>query len=193
MSGLHLFDERLREILTQRAPLIALPDPGRRQAAVLLPLFHDAGEYHLLLTKRTDTLKHHKGQVAFPGGSFEPTDGDLLQTALRESHEEIGIQPEHVTVLGRLDDLATFSTSFLIAPFVGIIPHPYPFRPNPVEVAVIFDVPLSLLSDPAVCRSYTRAREDGATIVDYEFYVGGHVIWGATARIIQQFLHIITG
>jgi 8-oxo-dGTP pyrophosphatase MutT (NUDIX family) len=187
----HLFDEHLREILAQRTPLILPPDPSRRQAAVLLPLFHQAGDYHVVFTKRTETLTHHKGQVSFPGGSFEPSDGDLLRTALRESQEEIGIRPEDVTVLGRLDDLPTFSTTFLITPFVGVIPYPYPFRANPAEVAVIFDIPLSVLSHSAVFRSYTRARQDGATIVDDEFHVGGHVIWGATARIIAHFLHVI--
>lgn len=191
MSLPHLFDDRLRDILSQRSPLILPADPACRQAAVLLPIFHHAGDYHVVLTKRTDTVKYHKGQVSFPGGSFEPADGDLLRTALRESHEEVGIHPQHVTVLGRLDDLPTFSTSFLIAPFVGMIPYPYPFRPNPVEVAVIFAVPLSVLGDANVFRSYSRAREDGATIVDYEFHVSGHVIWGATARIIQHFLQVI--
>jgi 8-oxo-dGTP pyrophosphatase MutT (NUDIX family) len=189
----HLFDDRLRDILAERTPLVLPPDPARRQAAVLLALFHTAGDYHLVFTKRTDTLKYHKGQVSFPGGTFEPADGDLLRTALRESHEEIGIDPEHVTVLGRLDDLPTFSTSFLIAPFVGVIPHPYSFRPNPLEVALIFDVPLTVLGDPTVSYTYTRSRQDGATIVDYEFHVGGHVIWGATARIVHHFLHVIQG
>ena len=133
-------DDRLRSILTQRVPVIVPPDPIRRQAAVLLPLFRNATDYHLLFTKRTETVRQHKGQVSFPGGSFEPADGDLQTTALRESYEEVGIQPEHVTILGRLDDLATFSTSFTISPFVGLIPYPYPFRPNPLEVAIVFDV-----------------------------------------------------
>ena len=126
-----------------------------------------------------------RARCRFPGGSFEPADGDLLTTALRESYEEVGIQPEHVSILGRLDDLPTFSTSFTISPFVGLIPYPYPFRPNPIEVAIVFDVPLSVLADPTVERRYIRARDDGATIEDYEFHVNGHVIWGATARIIQ--------
>ena len=117
--------------------------------------------------------------------------GDLLTTALRESHEEVGIRPEHVSILGRLDDLSTFSTSFTISPFVGLIPSPYPFRPNPIEVAVVFDAPLSVLADPTVGRTYIRARDDGATIEDYEFHVNGHVIWGATARIIRHFLTVI--
>ena len=165
----------------------------RRQAAVLLPLFKNATEYHLVFTKRTETLTHHKGQVAFPGGSFEPADGDLLTTALRESFEEVGICPEHVSILGRLDDLATFSTNFTISPFVGVIPYPYPFRPNPLEVAVVFDVPVSVLADPTVGCSYLRTREDGATIEDYEFHVNGHVIWGATARIVRHFLTVTSG
>jgi 8-oxo-dGTP pyrophosphatase MutT (NUDIX family) len=185
--------ERLRSMLIQRAPAICLPDASRRQAAVLLPLFKNATDYHLVFTKRTHTLKHHKGQVSFPGGSFEPADGDLLTTALRESYEEVGIQPDHVSILGRLDDLATFSTNFTISPFVGLIPYPYPFRPNPVEVAMVFDVPVSVLADPAVGRSYVRARDDGATIEDYEFSINGQVIWGATARIVRHLLSVMNG
>jgi 8-oxo-dGTP pyrophosphatase MutT (NUDIX family) len=189
----HPPDDPLRSILTRRVPFLLPPDATRRQAAVLLPLFKNATGYHLVFTKRTETLRHHKGQVSFPGGSFDPADGDLLNTALRESYEEVGIQPEHVSILGRLDDLSTFSTNFTISPFVGSIPYPYPFRPNPVEVAIVFDVPLSVFADPAVGRSYLRTRDDGATIEDYEFHVNGEVIWGATARIIRHFLSIIDG
>jgi 8-oxo-dGTP pyrophosphatase MutT (NUDIX family) len=160
---------------------------------VLLPLFQGTTDYHLVFTKRTDTVKHHKGQISFPGGSFEPADGDLLTTALRESYEEVGIQPDHVSILGRLDDLDTFSTNFTISPFVGLIPYPYPFRPNPLEVAMVFDVPVSVLADPTVGRRYVRARDDGATIEDYEFHIDGHVIWGATARIVRHFLALMNG
>jgi len=173
---------------------VLLPaDISRRQAAVLMPLFLHANEYHVVFTKRTDTLKHHKGQIAFPGGAFEPADGDLLATALRESYEEVGLQPSHVSLLGRLDDLATFSTNYTISPFVGLIPYPYPFRPNPLEVAVIFDVPLAVLADPRVGRCYIRGRDDGATIEDYEYHIDGHVIWGATARIVRHFLALMNG
>ena len=193
MSPYHAPDDRLRSVLTRRTPVIVPPDPTRRQAAVLLPLFRNATEYHLVLTKRTETVRHHKGQVSFPGGSFELPDVDLQTTALRESYEEVGIQPQHVSILGRLDDLATFSTSFTISPFVGVIPYPYPFRPNPLEVAIVFDASLSALADPTVQRRYVRARDDGATIEDYEFHVNGHVIWGATARIIHHFLSLIDG
>jgi 8-oxo-dGTP pyrophosphatase MutT (NUDIX family) len=177
----------------QRTPVILPPDATRRQAAVLLPLFKNATNYHLVFTKRTDTVKHHKSQVSFPGGSFEPADGDLLTTALRESYEELGIQPEHVSILGQLDDLPTFSTNFTISPFVGLIPYPYLFRPNPIEVAMVFDVPVSVLTDPTVGLRYIRARDDGATIEDYEFHVNGHVIWGATARIVRHLLSVMNG
>lgn len=193
MSASRLPDERLRSILSQRTPVILPPDATRRPAAVLLPLFKNATDYHLVFTKRTETLKHHKGQVSFPGGSFEHADGDLLTTALRESHEELGIQPEHVNILGRLDDLSTFSTNFTISPFVGLIPYPYLFHPDPIEVAIVFDVPVSLLADPTIGRRYIRARDDGATIEDYEFHVNGHVIWGATARITRHFLSVLHG
>ncbi len=191
MSAPHPADNSLQSVLMRHVPSILPPDASRRQAAVLLPLFKNATDYHLLFTKRTDTLRHHKGQIAFPGGSFEPADGDLLNTALRESYEEVGIQPEHVSILARLDDLSTFSTNYTISPFVGLIPYPYPFRPNPVEVAIVFDVPVSVWADPAVGRSYLRTRDDGATIEDYEFYVNGQVIWGATARIVRHLLSII--
>ena len=191
MSLCNSHDDSLRSILTQRVPVILPSDPARRQAAVLLPLFKNANDYHLVFTKRTETLTHHKGQVSFPGGSFEPRDGDLLTTALRESHEEVGIRPEDVSILGRLDDLSTFSTSFTISPFVGLIPYPYSFRPNPLEVAIVFDTPISVLADPTVGRKYIRARDDGATIEDFEFYINGHVIWGATARIVRHFLAVI--
>jgi 8-oxo-dGTP pyrophosphatase MutT (NUDIX family) len=189
----HSIADGLEKILQARTPLTLPPDPTRRQAAVLLPLFKPAAEYHLVFTKRTDTVKHHKGQVSFPGGAFDASDGDLLRTALRESYEEVGIRPEDVTVLGRLDDAPTFSSNFMITPFVGLIPYPYPFRANPIEVAMVFDTPLPVLADPAVCRCYVRTREDGATIVDYEYYANGHIIWGATARIIHHFLQLIEG
>jgi 8-oxo-dGTP pyrophosphatase MutT (NUDIX family) len=184
-------DGWLRTLLSQRSPVILSPDASRRQAAVLLALFKQDADYHLVLTKRTETLRLHKGQVSFPGGAHDPADGDLLTTALRESQEEVGIHPQDVTVIGRLDDLPTFSTSFLISSFVGLIPYPYSFRPNPLEVAAVFAVPLSVLADPAMTHTYTRSRDDGATIEDYEFHVGGHVIWGATARIIRHFLQVI--
>ena len=131
MTTLSAQDDDLHRIFARRTPLVLPPDPMRRQAAVLLPLLKGASDYHLVLTKRTETLRHHKGQVSFPGGTFEPADRDLLTTALRESYEEVGIHPKDVRVLGRLDDLATFSTSFLIAPFVGVIPHPYVFVQTP--------------------------------------------------------------
>ena len=193
MSPSQIPDVRPLLMLTQRVPLLLPPDITRRQAAVLLPLFQSATDYHLVFTKRTDTLKHHKGQISFPGGSFETADGNLLTTALRESYEEVGIQPDHVKILGRLDDLATFSTNFTISPFVGLIPYPYPFRPNPVEVAMVFDVPVSVLADPSMGCSYVRARDDGATIVDYEFHIDGHVIWGATARLVRHLLAVMNG
>jgi len=186
-------DVHLQSMLTQRLPLLLPYDITRRQAAVLLPLFQGTTDYHLVFTKRTDTVKHHKGQISFPGGSFELADGDLLTTALRESYEEVGIQPDHVRILGRLDDLDTFSTNFTISPFVGLIPYPYPFRRNPLEVAMVFDVPVSVLADPTVGRSYVRARDDGATIEDYEFHIDGHVIWGATACIVRHFLALMNG
>ena len=100
--------------------------PGRRLAAVLLPLYRHNGDYGVIFTKRSETVPHHQGQMSFPGGGYEAHDGTLRQTALRECQEEIGLQAAHVRVLGQLDDLLTSNSNYLVRPFVGTIPYPLP-------------------------------------------------------------------
>jgi 8-oxo-dGTP pyrophosphatase MutT (NUDIX family) len=164
---------------------------GLPRAAVLLPLYEKDGVQHLVLQVRTDLVEHHKGQISFPGGAQDPGDVDLLHTALRETEEEIGLQREDVEVLGQLDDIITI-TNFLVTPYVGRItrPAPYPFAPSGYEVAELLEVPLPHLLDPA---SYNpepvpwRDRLVGPPSYSY----GRHVIWGATGRILQQFLALI--
>lgn len=163
---------------------------GRRfaPAAVLVPLFLKGGEHHLLFTQRSSEVEHYKGHISFPGGAHDPQDGSPLVTALRESEEEVGLSPGDVEVVGGLDPIYSMSGGFLITPFVGLIPYPYPFRPRPVEVAHLLEVPLSHLLEPRCCRQ--EYRPDGR--LGYFFDYGEKVIWGATALITRQLLDIAT-
>ncbi len=155
-------------------------------AAVLLPLLHKDDELHILFTKRTQTVQAHKGQVSFPGGVRDPDDESLLETALREAQEEIGLRPKDVEILGALDPIPTVTTGFLVYTFVGQIPFPYPFQLNSREVAEILVVPFQFLADEAhwSWRSYQAHNQPfQAYFVTY----GDHRIWGATARILKIF------
>jgi len=181
-------EEKIREILSCRQKT-CIEDDRLKRAAVLIPVFKKDGEYHLLFTRRTDRVEHHKGQISFPGGRQDPEDADLLATALREAEEEIGIRKEDVRILGELDDICTVS-DFCVAPFVGLIPYPYPFRPNPHEIEEMIEVPLSVLLDPA--RSRREFREHGGLTWPVYFYEHGrHTIWGATSSILKQLLDLL--
>ncbi|PLX84270.1 MAG: CoA pyrophosphatase [Desulfuromonas sp.] len=157
-----------------------------RPAAVLMPLFVKGGEGWVLLTRRTEDLPHHRGEIAFPGGASHDEDGDLEQTALRETEEEMGIRPADVTLLGRLDDIVSVH-DYRVTPYVGTIPHPYPFQVNSAEVAEVIQAPLAVLSDPGRWR-----REDwrhrGRCHPVHFCTVDEHEVWGLTAAILLQFL-----
>jgi len=151
-----------------------------KSSAVLIPLFYNQGQYHILFTERSDEVDFHKGQVCFPGGTREPSDSSLLQTALRETEEEIGLKAKDAEILGELDDSITLTSNYVISPFVAFIPHPYPFKADSRETREIFSVPLSFLMDEANFKQDSYAYE-------YE----GHIIWGATARILKQFIDLL--
>jgi 8-oxo-dGTP pyrophosphatase MutT (NUDIX family) len=183
--------ERLSTALTRRVPGVAAEWPAR-PAAVLVPLAGVHGEWHLLFTRRTDNVETHRGQVSFPGGRIEPGDASPVAAALREAQEEIGLRPDDVRVLGRLDALMTV-TQYLITPVVGVIPWPYPFRPDPVEVAEVFTIPLTWLADPAHLEHRTRPALAGGPevpVFSYREY-GGHILWGASARITLDLLSLL--
>jgi 8-oxo-dGTP pyrophosphatase MutT (NUDIX family) len=168
-----------------------LPAHQYRRAAVLVPVFETGGIPYLLLTKRTEAVEHHKGQISFPGGGEEPGDADLLATALRESYEELGLQPASVEVWGRLHEIETVVSGFAITPFVGRIPLPVDLRPNPNEIQEIVTVPLATFLDPANLRVERVVRGDQAwDLLHYD--CGEHVVWGATARIIHDLVDVIT-
>jgi len=166
------------------------PDDKRR-AAVLVPLLVVEDAPHLLYTRRAASLPHHQGQVAFPGGIHDPArDATLVATALREAHEEIGLAPADVRVLGTLDDIETMTSRFVITPVLGAVPHPYQWLPRVGEVDHVFTVPLAdLLAPGAECRE-TWDFGGRAVPIDH-FPVAGQVIWGATHRITRNLLDIV--
>ena len=167
-----------------------LDDPSLTRAAVLIPLLFREGEWRVLVTLRTQDVEHHKGQISFPGGACDPEDATLEATALREAHEEIGIPPEAVEVLGALDDFPTI-TDFVVTPFVGIVRHPCPYRLNQSEVVEVIEVPLSFVREPGNLR--VEQLEYKGQLHDVLFWdYGPHVIWGATARILKGFVDLLS-
>ncbi len=180
--------DRLRLALSARKKVSAVRN-GETLACVLVPLFYKEGECHVLLTKRTYTVQTSKGQISFPGGICEPFDKTPLDTALRETAEEIGVPPGEVEVLGELDDASTSTFGFIISPFVGFIPYPYPFRVEVAEIDEMLEVPLSFLLDPKNFRRETWDRGDKKVPVEiFDFH--GKIIWGLTCRILKDFLPI---
>lgn len=159
-------------------------------SAVLIPLFCNEGQYHVLFTQRSDEVNFHKGQICFPGGARQPGDANLLQTALRETEEEIGLKREDVEILGELDDSLTLTSGYVISPFIASVPYPYPFKADHREVEQIFSVPLSALMDEANFRQDYQTI-NGKTVCVYYYKYGEKVIWGATARMIKQFVDLL--
>jgi len=185
------FIEQIKEKLRAHEPR-RIPPEGRPPAGVLLLLYDVDGRTHLLFTRRTDLVEHHKGQICFPGGAREEGDSDLLRTALRETSEEVGVRPEDVEPIGQLDDIVTFGSNFVISPYVGVlfVPPPYPFDHARHEVEEVLEVPLEHLLDSGnVVREVRRLGERDIEMQSYRF--GDQVIWGATARILRQLLDFL--
>lgn len=174
----------IRARLNATAPS-RLPPDDTRQAAVLVPLYVDAGELWTLLTKRSEDLPHHGGQIAFPGGSLEAEE-DAWTAALRETEEEVGIDRQKVLRLGDLDEAKTPS-GFRIVPCVGAVPFPLETTRNAGEIEEIFSVPISAFANPQMIedRIVTFDGEDREIRI---YHIGGRQVWGLTARIIQNLL-----
>lgn len=181
--------EEIRRILANRERRI-IHQPSFARAAVLVPLFHKEGYCHLLLTKRTDRVKHHKGEISFPGGMVDEGDSNLEKTALREAHEEIGLREEDVRIIGVLDDIVTI-TQFVVTPIVGLFPYPYPFKTSPIEIAELIEVPLHFLLTKENYNEQEINRMGKREVV-FAYQYGPYTIWGATARILKQFLDLIS-
>ena len=156
-------------------------------AAVLVPLFEREGQLHVLYTRRSDRMLSHQGQVAFPGGKVDLADADLVATALREAHEEIGLHPHTVEIIGSLTTIDTLASGYSVAPFVGVIPEPITLRPNPREVAEIFSVPLNVLSDQRFRGNYKWQSGGNYPAILY----GDQTIWGLTLRITLSLLELL--
>ena len=184
------YPEVIQATLQARSPrLIPDGDSRYRHAAVLIPLFIKHNASHVLLTKRTNRVEEHKGQISFPGGHVEDGDPSPKETALREAHEEVGLQKEDVLVLGRADDARTVSSQFIIHPFVGFIPHPYPFRINRQEGRHIIEVPLRVFTEGDDHSG--DVEYGGKTYHGVVYSCDGGVIWGATARIMENLVAIL--
>ena len=179
--------QKLRQLLSRREKQ-HIVDPSQVPAAVLVPIYYRDGQYHILFTRRTETVKTHKGQISFPGGVYEDKDGALVDTALRESAEEIGLAARDVEILGELDDTPSVASNYTITPFVGLIPWPYQFKLNEAETEEIIEAPIpTLLEKKRLQRIETL---EGKELSSYFYNYKGTVIWGATARILTQFLEI---
>jgi 8-oxo-dGTP pyrophosphatase MutT (NUDIX family) len=159
-----------------------------RQAAVLIPIFDYEQESHFLLTRRTDQVKTHKGQISFPGGMRQGEE-ELLATALRETFEEVGISEDAIEPLGRFHDYISI-TGFRVTPFAGYIRAPFTVKPQAREVAEVIQVPIRVFRDPAVLRVEKHAWIDRHVNV-YSYAYGTHQIWGLTAQIIKDFMEVL--
>jgi len=182
--------EKLRQLLAGRQRQRIVID-NRIPSAVLVPIFNKQGHYYILFIRRTETVKVHKGQISFPGGTCEADDHTLLDTALRESYEEIGLYAGDADILGGLDDEITTTSNYIVSPFIATIPFPYRFKLSKCEVSELIEIPVAALLDKNNRKKDTEIF-NGEAIDAYTYYYEDTIIWGATARILNQVLDYIT-
>lgn len=178
-------EERLRTALEAR-PLRSYEMPaGGREAAVLLMLFERGGEPWMVFTKRTHQVQHHKGEISFPGGARDPEDPDIEATAVRETVEELGVDPADIRIVGRLDELPTYVTGYNVTPYVAVVPEQHSYRPSADEIDEIIELPVEELA--RIGRRETIERR-GFQIETNVFETRGHYIWGFTGGVLRLFL-----
>jgi 8-oxo-dGTP pyrophosphatase MutT (NUDIX family) len=182
-QGLQSVRDELRRVLLTVEDAMALDVLGRTDAAVLVALYQEGGELHGVFTKRRDDLRRHPGEISFPGGRKDEGERDLIATALREAHEEIGLPPQSVEILGALQPTPTIATGYAVYPFVGIIEPGHKWTLSAREVAEVIE-----LSLPELVAGYARRRlvRRGVPIRTDTYVVGENLIWGATARILSD-------
>jgi 8-oxo-dGTP pyrophosphatase MutT (NUDIX family) len=192
MRPLAQIDERDIRLALENAPEAqGLNGSSYIHASVLIPFIKVEGEWHLLFTRRTDRVETHKGQVAFPGGAADPVDTGVVDTALRETTEEIGIPSSAVRILGQMSPFPTM-TGFLITPIVGLVSWPVDLQVEEAEVSRVFSIPLSWLADPHNYeeRLYQRSNGVGDMVVFYKYY-DDELLWGITARITVDLIALL--
>jgi len=180
----------IKKILEDYQPQVIPPQNGLRPASVFIPFYPDPDGLSLIFTKRPDHLESHSGQISFPGGSREPQDENDLATALRETHEEIGVDPSDIEVWGGLKSGPTRGSCYWVTPFIGIIPFPYDFKISTYEVERLIIVPLAHLLDPENF-SEDMYSWNNHTYQTQLYTYGSDVIWGLTARILYSFLTLL--
>jgi 8-oxo-dGTP pyrophosphatase MutT (NUDIX family) len=173
----------VKEYLLTPEEAAAMDAPGNKDAAVLVPLYPDP--LTAVFTERRADLRRHAGEISFPGGRREEPDEALRVTALREAEEEIGLPPSAVEIVGALPPVGTFVTGYRVFPFVGKIERGHPWRPAEAEVAQVLEFPLTELE---AGHEMKRLMRKGVPIKTPTYTVNGHLIWGATARIVQSLL-----
>lgn len=169
--------------------LVAELEADLKPAAVLIPVFEREEGLTVLLTERSAELKHHAGQIAFPGGRMEPDDDDIAYTALRETHEEVGIAPAHVSIAGYLEPMPTV-TGYAVTPVVGFVAASASLQIDRTEVSATFEVPLDFLLDEGNQRRGVRHYR-GRELPLIEFHYSGYRIWGATAHMLIEFRKLV--
>jgi 8-oxo-dGTP pyrophosphatase MutT (NUDIX family) len=181
---------QLRQKLAAYSPSSLYSTVGTR-ASVLMPIVADGDDdTRIILTKRTTTLRYHKGEISFPGGMYEEDDQETVRTAMRECCEEIGVKPDDIQIVGRLDDMETV-TGFVITPYVGLIPYPYDFKLNPDEVHHLIYLPYRYLMDYK--PDTIPVEHQGKAIQAPAIYYEGERIWGATCKLLLQLRQILEG
>ena len=193
MSDQRCLPDTINDILSNREPRFFddKESANYRPAGVLLPLLEERGVCKVLFTKRTDSVEHHKGQISFPGGAVDKRDASIEETVLRETYEEIGLSRKNIEILGRIDDVLTVASNFVIHPLVGMVRSMEGLAINRAEVRRVITVPLSLFYDAGSEKRRYPVEYDGVTYETPAYEYREHTIWGATAGIMENFMEII--
>jgi 8-oxo-dGTP pyrophosphatase MutT (NUDIX family) len=183
IEGAETLEAELRRVLLAPEEALALSVRGATEAAVLVPVYVEEGQLHAVFTRRREDLRRHAGEISFPGGRRDEDDSDLMQTALREADEEVGLSPRAVEIAGALQPTPTIATGYAVYPFVGVIEAGMAWTLSAREVAEVIELPLAALR-----AGYARRRlvRRGLPIRTDTYVVDDHLIWGATARILAD-------